>query len=84
MSNMSRRKGVRVEIETVHELQRYGIPATKRSGMYVAGHDIDATVAGRILRVEVKARAAFATLHRWLDGADVLARIIQRGLASVA
>jgi hypothetical protein len=47
MINMSRRKGARVELETVHELNRRGIPATKRLGMYIAGHDIDAVVRGR-------------------------------------
>jgi hypothetical protein len=72
MSNMSRRKGARNELSVVHELQRHGIPATKRSAMYRPGHDIDAEIRGRRLRIEVKARADFTTLHRWLSGADCL------------
>jgi Holliday junction resolvase len=65
MSNMSRRKGARVENEVTHTLQRHGIPATKRSGMYIPGH---ARVGGRDLRVEVKARAqGFGALYKFLE-----------------
>ena len=73
MSNMSRRKGARVENDIAHAIQRYHIPARKRSGMYIAGHDIDAVVRGRSLRVEVKSRATgFGTIHSWLADRDVL------------
>ena len=75
MSNISRRKGARVENEVAHTLQRYGIPATKRSGMYIPGHDIDARVGGRDLRVEVKSRAqGFGALYKFLEQRDVLDR----------
>jgi hypothetical protein len=73
MSNRSRRKGARVENDIAHAIQRHGIPARKRSGMYIAGHDIDAVVRGRSLRVEVKARATgFGTIYSWLGDNDAL------------
>jgi len=73
MSNMSRRKGARVENEVAHTLQRYGIPATKRSGMFIPGDDINARVGGRDLRVEVKSRAdGFGALYKFLEQRDVL------------
>jgi hypothetical protein len=73
MGLKSRAKGARTELFVTHELVAAGIPATKRSGMYIAGHDIDATVAGRRLRIEVKSRAeGFRELHSWLSGADCL------------
>jgi hypothetical protein len=52
----SRRKGPRVEIEVAHTLQRFGIPATKRSGMYIPGHDIDARAGVSDARVGKKKR----------------------------
>jgi Holliday junction resolvase len=53
----SREKGQRTERNVAAELNRHGIPATKRSGMYIAGHDLVIVVRGRPLRVEVKSRA---------------------------
>jgi hypothetical protein len=41
MGIRSRRKGARVENEIVHRLQEHGIAATKRSRMYLSGHDLD-------------------------------------------
>ena len=73
MSNMSRREGARVENDIAHAIQRHGIPARKRSGMYIRGHDLDVQVGGRTLRAEVKSRAqGFGTVYRWLEGRDVL------------
>jgi len=73
MSNMSRRKGARVENDIANAIQRHGIPARKRSGMYIRGHDLDVQVRGRTLRAEVKSRAqGFGTVYRWLEGRDVL------------
>ena len=73
MSNVSRRKGARVENDVAHKLNHHVIPARKRSGMYTPGHDIDAVVRGRTLRVEVKARAqGFGTIYNWLNNRDVL------------
>ena len=53
----SRRKGARVELETVHYLQDRGIAAKKISGMYKPGADLSVPIAGRDLAVEVKSRA---------------------------
>jgi hypothetical protein len=73
MGNMSRRKGARTELDITHALQHHGIPARKRSGMYIAGHDIDAEVRGRRLRIEVKSRAkGFGSLYSFLTDHDVL------------
>jgi hypothetical protein len=73
MSNLSRRKGARVENEIVHKLNHHGIPARKRSGMYIPGHDIDAVVRGRTLRVEVKSRTkGFGTIYNWLSDREIL------------
>jgi hypothetical protein len=73
MSNKSRRKGARVENDIAHAIQRHGIPARKRSGMYIAGHDLDVQIRGRTLRAEVKSRATgFGTIYSWLADRDVL------------
>ena len=73
MSNMSRRKGARVENDIAHAIHRHGIPARKRSGMYIAGHDLDVQIRGRTLRAEVKSRATgFGTIYSWLADRDVL------------
>jgi hypothetical protein len=73
MSNLSRRKGARIENDVAHKLNHHGIPARKISRMYQSGHDLDATVRGRTLRVEVKSRAqGFGTLYNWLNARDVL------------
>ena len=45
-----------------HKLNLHGIPARKRSGMYIPGHDLD-----------VKSRAqGFGTIYNWLSDRDVL------------
>jgi hypothetical protein len=70
---LSRRKGARVENEIVHKLNHHGIPARKRSGMYIPGHDLDVTVRGRTLRTEVKSRAkGFGALYSFLADRDVM------------
>jgi Holliday junction resolvase len=69
----SRDKGSRTERAIAAELVARGIPAHKRSGLYVPGHDIDAIVRGRTLRLEVKSRATgFGTIYSWLADRDVL------------
>jgi hypothetical protein len=41
--------------------------------MYQSGHDIDAVVRCRTLRVELRSRAqGFGTLYNWLSDRDVL------------
>jgi len=73
MSNVSRRKGARVENDVPRKLNHHGIPARKISRMYQSGHDIDAVVRGQTLRVEVKSRAqGFGTIYNWLTDRDVL------------
>jgi hypothetical protein len=69
----SRRKGSRVELEIAHALQAHGIPARKISRMYQRGHDLEAVVGGRTLKLEVKSRArGLATIYTWLGSNDVL------------
>ena len=46
MSNLSRRKGARIENDVTHKPNHHGIPARKISRMYQSG--------GRTLRLEVK------------------------------
>src|ERR1700726_248378 len=69
----SRDKGARVGLEITHALQRHGIAARKFSRMYHSGHDIDVTVGGRTLRLEVKSRATgFRSIYDWIDNCDAL------------
>jgi hypothetical protein len=69
MSNRSRRKGARVELE-IAKL----IGARKVSRAYQAGHDLELEVGDdRTLHIEVKCRAdGFRELYGWLDGRDAL------------
>lgn len=69
----SRDKGSRTERIIAAELNYYGIPERKRSGMYIPAHDLDVTVRGRTLRTEVKSRAqGFGSIYNWLNDRDVL------------
>jgi hypothetical protein len=68
----SRRKGLYGEYRTRDLLIAAGLPARKVSGAYRPGHDLEVQVGERTLKLEVKSRADFPTLHRWLDGADAL------------
>jgi hypothetical protein len=73
MTRRSRSKGLRRENEATATLVAAGIPAKRRSGMYVRGHDIDIEVGGRMLKAEMKSRATgFTQIYRMLDGTDVL------------
>jgi hypothetical protein len=75
----SRRKGVRVELAIAKALQANGLAAVKVSRAYTPGHDIALPIAGRDLRLEVKARAdGFRELYGWLDERDVLIVIADR------
>jgi hypothetical protein len=42
------------------------------AGAYRPDHDLEVQVGDRTLKLEVKSRSDFLTLHRWLDGADAL------------
>ncbi len=70
-----RQKGDRLEREVVKLLQAAGVPARRvpLSGS-MAGYpgDVLATMAGRELCLEVKARRDFKTLHAWLERRDAV------------
>jgi hypothetical protein len=71
-----KRKGVRVERELVQRLLENGlvcarVPLSGTAGG-VWGGDIHLELLGRVHRVEVKSRARFVTLYRWLKTADFL------------
>ena len=54
----SRRKGATAELAVAHIGQAAGFAVTKRSGMYVVGHDLDWPLLGVDRRVEIKRHAA--------------------------
>jgi hypothetical protein len=71
--NRSRSKGARTELFVARELNRLGFKATKISRMYRPGCDLNMTVAGRMLEIEVKSRTdGFRELYSWLDQRDLL------------
>jgi hypothetical protein len=47
MSNLSRRKGARIENDVAHKLNHHGVPARKIARMYQSGHDLDGVFCGR-------------------------------------
>jgi hypothetical protein len=71
-----KRKGIRVERNLVQVLLQHGLVCARvpRSGAIGGAWsgDIHLELLDRVLRVEVKARACFTTLHKWLSKADVL------------
>jgi hypothetical protein len=63
----SRRKGATAELAVTHIGQASGFAVTKRSGLYVAGHDLDWPLLGIDRRVEIKRHAAGQSrLYAWL------------------
>ena len=63
----SRRKGAGAELEVLHIGQDAGFAVSKRSGMYVVGHDLDWPLLGVDRRVEIKRHAAGqGRLYAWL------------------
>jgi hypothetical protein len=70
--NRSRRKGATSELLTRDLLIAAGLSARKISRAYQPSHDLEVQAGDRMLRLEVKSRSDFSTLHRWLDGADAL------------
>jgi hypothetical protein len=69
----SRDKGNRTERAIVRVLQAHGLAATKISGMYKPGADINMLLLGVDRAVEVKCRAeGFRELYSWLNKRDVL------------
>ena len=71
-----KRNGVRVEQALVQLLCELGLPCTRvplsgaTSGAWSG--DIQLELRGRTLKIEVKARREFRTLHQWLEGADLV------------
>jgi Holliday junction resolvase len=69
----SRDKGARTERAIVRLLEAEGLAATKVSGMYKSGADINVPLLGVDRAVEVRCRAAgFRQLYAWLDRRDIL------------
>jgi Holliday junction resolvase len=70
------RKGTRVERELVQLLCELGLPCARvaLSGAIGGAHsgDVDLELRGRTAKIQVKARRQFRTLHRWLNGAELL------------
>ncbi len=70
---MQRRKGKRVELETMHALRDAGFDAQKISRAYCSGPDLRLKLVSSDFRVEVKARAdGFKQLYDWLAKADMV------------
>jgi Holliday junction resolvase len=68
-----RDKGNRTERAIARLLQAHGLEATKISGMYKPGADINMLLLGVDRTVEVKCRAeGFRELYSWLNGRDFL------------
>jgi hypothetical protein len=64
----SRDKGAGGELEVLHLGQDAGFAVTKRSRMYLNGHDLDWPLLGIDRRVEVKRHAnGQARLYAWLE-----------------
>jgi len=73
MGIMSRRKGARIELDVLHELQDAGIMCEKLSYAYRKTHDIRVVLFDKHLKMEVKCRAkGFATIYNWLKPVDLL------------
>ncbi len=73
MPAKSRRKGARIELEVLHQLQDAGLTCEKLSAMYKATHDVRLSMLGRDNKMEIKCRAnGFATIYKWLEPVDLL------------
>jgi hypothetical protein len=74
MGIMSRRKGARIELDVLHELQDAGLTCEKLSYAWKKTHDLRLTMLGRNdNKMEVKCRAnGFATIYKWLKPVDLL------------
>jgi hypothetical protein len=73
MGISSRRKGNRIELDTLHKLQDAGIVAEKLSYAYKKTHDINVVMFDRKKKMEIKCRAnGFTTIYKWLEPVDLL------------
>jgi hypothetical protein len=73
MGIKSRRKGARIELDTLHKLQDAGIVAEKLSYAYKKTHDLKVVMFDRHQKMEIKCRAnGFATIYKWLEPVDLL------------
>jgi hypothetical protein len=74
MAAKSRRKGARIELEVLHQLQDAGIVTDKLSAMYKKTHDLQVVLFNHIMAMEIKSRAnGFKTIYDWLEPVDLLA-----------
>ncbi len=73
MGMKSRRKGARVELEILHQLQDAGIIAEKLSSAWRKTHDLHARSGETEFSIEIKCRAnGFKQLYQWLVPVDLL------------
>jgi hypothetical protein len=73
MGIKSRRKGARVELEVLHDLQDAGLTCEKLSYAWKKTHDLRLTMLNRDCKMEIKCRAnGFATIYKWLAPVDLL------------
>ena len=73
MGIFSRRKGARIELDVLHELQDAGLDCEKLSKMYAKTHDVRLAMLGKNHKMEIKCRAnGFATIYKWLAPVDIL------------
>jgi len=73
MGIKSRRKGARVELKILHQLQDAGIDAEKLSYAWKKTHDIRMKMLGQDHQAEIKCRAnGFKQLYAWLEPVNLL------------
>lgn len=73
MGIKSRRKGARIELEVLHQLQDAGLVAEKLSYAWRKTHDLRLSMLGRDCKLEIKSRAnGFRQLYSWLEPVNLL------------
>ena len=73
MGIKSRRKGARIELDVLHQLQDAGLTCEKLSYAWKKTHDVKLGMLGRDNKMEIKCRAnGFATIYKWLEPVDLL------------
>ena len=73
MGIKSRRKGARIELDVLHQLQDAGLTAEKLSYAWKKTHDLRLSMLGGDHKLEIKCRAnGFRTIYSWLKPVDVL------------
>jgi hypothetical protein len=73
MGIKSRRKGARIELDVLHQLQDAGLTCEKLSYAWKKTNDVKLGMLGRDNKMEIKCRAnGFATIYKWLEPVDLL------------